>query len=153
MSIWIGVDPGSRSGAYAIITENGVTVKPWDNDVFCADMRNIAFDIESHKEKAIAVVEKVGAIHGQGLTSTWSFGKNAGFIEGCLSALRISFQLVPPKKWKSEYSLSSDKAKSIEVCHRLFPNVSLRRTDKCRTDDNNFAEAVLMAEYARRKYR
>lgn len=149
--IYVGVDPGSKSGAYCIMDESGIAVKAWDNDLFCTDMANIAYEIESHRDKAVAVVEKVGAIHGQGLTSTWNFGKNAGFIEGVLRAFKIPYQLVPPKKWKSEYSLSSDKSKSIEVCHRLFPGVSLKRTDKCRTEDNNFAEAILMAEYARRK--
>lgn len=148
--IWVGIDPGSRSGAYAIITDEGVTVKPWGNDEFSTDMANIAYQYESHKEKAIAVVEKVGAMPKQGLSSTWAFAKNAGFIEGVLSSQRIPYQLVPPRVWKKAFSLTSDKAKSVEVCHRLFPNVSLKRTERCRTDDNNFAEAILMAEYGRR---
>ena len=148
--IWIGVDPGSRSGAYAIITDDDVMVKPWDNNAFTSDMSNVAYAYEAHKEKAFAVVEKVGAFPGQGISSTWAFAENFGYIQGVLYAFEISFQLVPPRVWKKEFSLTSDKAKSIEVCHRLFPDVGLKRTKKSCKDDNNLAEAILMAEYARR---
>ena len=148
--IWIGVDPGSKSGAYAILTDDGVIVKPWDDYTFRTNMADIAYERKVNDEKIMVVVEKVGAIHGQGLTSTWNFAKNTGIIEGILLGLWIPYQLVPPRVWKKAYSLTSDKAKSIDVCHRLFPEVSLKRTDRCRTDDSNFAEAILLAEYGRR---
>ena len=88
---------------------------------------------------------------GQGVTSMFSFGKSAGFIEGVLQALRIPYQLIPPQKWKKEFGLNSSKQKSIDVCKKLFPNVSLRRTERCTTDHDGMAESLLMAEYARRK--
>ena len=91
-------------------------------------------------------------MHGQGVTSMFNFGKSAGFIEGVLRAYNIPFQLVPPKTWKKEFSLGSDKAQSIEVCKRLFPKVNLLRTDKCRKEHDGMAEALLMAEYGRRKF-
>lgn len=147
---WIGVDPGSRTGAYAIINDDSVVVKPWDDYTFRADMANTAYERESHGEKMLAVVEKVGAMPKQGLSSTWAFARNVGIIEGILIGLWIPYQLVPPRVWKKEFSLTSDKAKSVEVCHRLFPDVSLKRTEKSHKDDNNLAEALLMAEYARR---
>lgn len=146
--IYIGVDPGSKSGAYAVINDRLYTVQPWDDTQFIKDMRLVA----GSGDKAVALVEKVGAMPKQGVRSTWNFGKNAGYIEGALHALSIPFQLVPPGIWKKEFSLNSDKAKSIGVCHRLFPDVILKRTDKSRVDDNNLAEALLMAEYARRKF-
>lgn len=126
-------------------------VFPWDND----DFKNKMYSISEVQEQegAIAVVEKVGAMPKQGLSSTWVFAENFGYIQGVLHALSIQFQLVPPRVWKKAFSLTSDKAKSIEVCHRLFPNVNLKRTEKSRKDDNNLAEALLMAEYARRKMR
>ena len=99
-----------------------------------------------------ACVEKVGAMPGQGVTSMFNFGKNVGYIEGVLETLGIPYQLVPPQKWKKEFSLGSDKKQSIEVCKRLFPDISLRRTDKCRTDDDGMAEALLMALYAQRHF-
>lgn len=145
--IYIGIDPGKK-GALAAIDEGGEYVKTWDSLLFLEYCRNIY----RTGKKAVACVEKVGAMPGQGVTSMFNFGKNVGYIEGVLETLGISYQLVPPQKWKKEFSLGSDKKQSIEVCKRLFPDISLRRTDKCRTDDDGMAEALLMAEYARRKF-
>ena len=157
--IHIGIDPGSRTGAYAIMlpekTGRGMIVKPWDNDEFVHDIRDIATLVErtalsGENWKAKACVEKVGAMPKQGVSSTWVFAENYGYIQGVLHAFGIPFQLVPPRVWKKAYSLTSDKAKSIDVCHRLFPDISLKRSERCRTDDSNFAEAILIAEYGRR---
>ena len=145
--IYIGVDPG-KSGAFAAIDKDGqcAVAIPWDAQEF------IKFARASKHTTMTACVEKVGAMPGQGVTSMFNFGKNVGYIEGVLETLGIPYQLVPPQKWKKEFSLGSDKKQSIEVCKRLFPDISLRRTDKCRTDDDGMAEALLMAEYARRKF-
>jgi crossover junction endodeoxyribonuclease RuvC len=148
MTIWIGIDPGSRSGAYAVINDDACTVKLWDDVQFVKDMMLIA----ACEDKAFAVVEKVGAMPKQGLRSTWVFAENFGYIQGVLHAFSIPYQLVPPRVWKKEYSITSDKSQSIDVCRRLFPEVSLKRTERSRIDDNNFAEATLMAEYARRHF-
>ena len=81
----------------------------------------------------------------------FNFGKSAGYIEGVLSALGIPYQLVPPNKWKKEFSLiGKDKQASIETCRKLFPELDLKRTERCRTDSDGKAEATLLAEYARR---
>ena len=149
--VWVGVDPG-KNGGDAIIDEANVTVFPWDDQKFVDAMKIVTMMQEGGKPaKAIAAVEKVGAMPGQGVTSMFNFGKSAGFIEGVLTALGIPFQLVPPATWKREFSLiGKDKRASIEVCKRLFPGVSLRRTEKCKTDSDGMAEALLIAEYARR---
>lgn len=88
---------------------------------------------------------------GQGVTSMFSFGLNFGWIQGMLTAYGIPFELVRPQKWKKEYSITGDKNTSIAVCKRLFPDVSLLPTERCRKESDGMAEALLMAEYARRK--
>ena len=87
----------------------------------------------------------------QGVTSTFNFGENFGWIQGVLDSFGVSYELVRPQKWKREFSVTADKNSSIAVCKRLFPNVSLKRTERCTKDDDGLAEALLMAEYARRK--
>lgn len=142
---YIGIDPG-KMGGFAIIYGDGKFVcHPWDNETFIEELTLI------NDERCVACVERVGAMRGQGVTSMFSFGKSAGFIEGVLTALKIPYQLIMPRTWKAEFGLNSDKAKSIEVCKRLFPNARLLRTDKCRTEHDGMAESLLMAEYARRK--
>lgn len=144
--IYIGIDVGKKGG-FAIIGECGVTVCPWDDDKFA-----MAMGLEARNNECVACVEQVHAMPKQGVSSTFAFGKAAGFIEGVLTANRVPFQLVPPKKWKKEYSLGNDKNQSIAVCKKLFPNVSLLPTARCTKDSDGMAEALLMAEYARRHF-
>ena len=150
--IYIGVDPG-KNGGYAVIAENdgerSVYVYPWDDDFFVFEMTALV----GMKVGMKACVERVGAMRGQGVTSMFSFGKSAGYIEGVLRALGIPYQLVMPKRWKQDFTLNGkDKAASVAVCKRLFPEVSLRASSRCKKDSDGMAEALLMAEYARRHF-
>ena len=146
--IWIGIDPGAKGG-YAWIWDDTIRAMPWDDEFFVQDMKCLV----ATKERIMAAVEKVGAVHGNGIVSMFNFGKNAGYIEGVLSALGIPYQLIPPAKWKKEFSLiGKDKQASIITCRKLFPDLDLKRTERCRTDSDGKAEATLLAEYARRKF-
>lgn len=148
MREYIGIDPG-KSGAIAVITiyrdgHREVEVAAFSESGYLRILKN-------HSIQSVAVVEKVGAMPGQGVVSMFNFGHNLGFIEGVIQANDIPYQLVPPQTWKKEFSLNSDKQRSIEVCQKLFPDVSLLPTEKSRKPNDGMAEALLMAEYARRK--
>ena len=146
--IWIGIDPGAKGG-YAWIWDDTIRAMPWDDEFFVQDMKCLV----ATKERIVAAVEKVGAVHGNGIVSMFNFGKNAGYIEGVLTALGIPYQLVPPAKWKKEFSLiGKDKQASIMTCHKLFPDLDLRRTERCKTDSDGKAEATLLACFASRHF-
>ena len=81
----------------------------------------------------------------------FNFGMNCGWIQGVLDSLNIPYELVSPQKWKKEFGLASDKKASIRTAQRLFPGVSLKAGEKCRVENDGMAEALLIAEYARRK--
>ena len=143
--VYMGIDPG-KSGALAVIYSDGtVETVPFDAMQYSKKMAELKF------YSVKCCVEKVGAMPGQGVVSMFNFGHNFGVIEGLLKAYEIPYQLVPPQTWKKEFSLSSDKAKSIEVCQNLFPNANLLATDRSRKPNDGIAEAILMAEYARRR--
>lgn len=145
MRIYVGIDPG-KSGAIAVMYPNGdIVTGPFDSVAYVTLLGRLT------GASVVCCVEKVGAMPGQGVVSMFNFGHNLGFIEGVLQAYHIPYQLVPPQTWKKEFSLTSDKAKSIEVCQKLFPNVNLLATTRSRKPSDGIAEAVLMAEYARRK--
>ena len=153
--VYVGIDPGKNGGYAAIDTnnvDNSVDVAPWDDKGFAMFMCDLSRYTREKGDGMIAAVEKVGAMPGQGVTSMFNFGKSAGYIEGVLTALGIPYQLVMPKRWKQEFTLNGkDKAASIATCKRLFPDVKLRATDRCRKDSDGMAEALLIAEFARRK--
>ena len=141
---YIGIDPG-KGGALAVITEENALVFPFDRKSYV----NILGAMRGKQAKCC--LERVGAMPGQGVTSMFSFGENFGFIQGVLESNGIPYELVTPQKWKREFGVTGDKNSAVSVCRRLFPEVSLLRTPKSRKADDGMAEALLMAEYARRK--
>ena len=146
MKTYIGIDPG-KSGALALLTEDGqCTVVPFNESAYTAILK------AASGPSSVCCLEKVGAMPGQGVVSMFNFGHNLGYIEGLLQAFDIPYQLVPPQTWKKEFCVTSDKNTSIEVCRKLFPHVSLLPTARSRKPSDGMAEAMLMAEYARRRF-
>ena len=144
--VYIGIDPG-KNGGIAIIDSDGVIAFPFSEERLLIELDGIAQEYE-----CICYLEHVHAMPKQGVSSTFNFGMNFGFIQGVLKAYEIPYELVTPQKWKKEFSCTSDKNTSIEVCKRLFPNVNLKATDRCKKDHDGMAEALLIAEYGRRHY-
>lgn len=145
--IYIGIDPG-KSGAMAVLWMGNMVI-PFSEIAYKGVLLDIA---ESKGENEIrCCLERVNAMPKQGVSSMFHFGENYGFIQGLLTAYSIPYELVTPQKWKKEFGITGDKNSSVSVCRRLFPEVGLRRTERCRTDDDGMAEALLMAEYARRR--
>ena len=146
-TLFIGIDPGKKGGIACIDTECGIgyTVPYCDKELI--DLcRN-----EARKgQNVICCLEKVGAMPGQGVVSMFSFGQSVGYIKGVLEAFGIPYQEISPQKWKKEFGLNSDKAVSAEVCRKLFPDVDLLASPRCKKPHDGMAEALLMAEYARR---
>ena len=146
--IYIGVDPGKNGGIAKINTDTGfVKTVTFSEESLISELEGyFMFD----KSPLRCVLEKVNAMPGQGVVSMFNFGQNYGFIQGVLKAYKIPYELVTPQKWKKEFSCTSDKNTSIEVCKRLFPNVNLKATDRCKKDHDGMAEALLLACYAKR---
>lgn len=141
--IYMGIDPG-KDGAMALIMDNSVTIIPFDEQGYQIALENI------RGSEARCCLERVFGRQGWSANSTFAFGENFGFIRGLLQANGISYELVTPQKWKKVFG-ATDKNKAVTVCERLFPSVSLLRTPMCKKAHDGMAEALLMAEYARRK--
>lgn len=147
---FIGIDPGKSGGIANIDTESGICYTVPYSDKALIDM--CSFETFSGKtEHIMCCLEKVGARPGQGVVSMFNFGQSVGYIKGVLESFRIPYQEITPQKWKREFGLNSEKAASAEVCRKLFPDVSLLATERCKKPHDGMAEALLMAEYARRK--
>ena len=142
---YLGFDPG-KEGAMAVIGPHLIpSAHAFDRHVYVEKLADL-----KKQFNLFAVVEHVGAMPGQGVTSCFSFGESFGWIQGVLDAMQIPYELVRPQKWKKVFSCTSDKNTSIAVAERLFPEVDLRRTPLCRKPHDGKAEALLIAELARR---
>lgn len=151
--IFIGIDPGSKGGISIITTQNENIIT--QSHAYSDDMMKIiCSDCRKHYlvGNVFACVEQVHSMPRDGVKGAFSFGRNFGYILGVLEANKIPYQLVPPQKWKNEFSLDNDKQKSIDCAKRLFPNVSLLPTERCRKEHDGMAESLLIAEWGRRHY-
>lgn len=116
----------------------------------------------------VCVLEDVHAVFGSAAKATWEFGRLNGMLEALLTANRVPFVKVAPKKWQSimwegipiqqkpsstgKTMKTDTKVMSLHAAKRLFPDLDLRRTDRCKIADHNKVDALLIAEYCRRKF-
>lgn len=97
----------------------------------------------------IAGIEKVSAMPGQGVSSTFSFGDSFGVARGVCGALLIPVQYVVPATWKRAFGLiGAEKDASRGVAAALFPEADLRLKKH-----HNRADALLVAYFMFKNYR
>ncbi len=92
-----------------------------------------------------AIIEDVNAMPKQGVVSMFRFGYNAGILLGVLQTLDIEILRVKPSAWKSALGLSSNKADSLALACKTFPNY---KDYFQRAKDDGRAEAALLAHFA-----
>lgn len=149
MTLLIAVDPGA-SGAVAILKDRELV------DVF--DMPEheglvsgvlLAHRLEKHHAFSFATasaawIERVSAMPGQGVSSTFKFGRALGVVEGVLGAMRIPLHYVTPAKWKADAGLSKDKSASRRKACETWPEMA---EHFARVKDDGRAEAALIGLY------
>jgi crossover junction endodeoxyribonuclease RuvC len=91
-----------------------------------------------------AVVEQVGTMPGQGVTSMFSFGRSVGIVEGVLAAYCYPVTIVPPKLWQSACQMRVGKDGARARAMELFP--AYADLFKLKKHDGR-ADAALMAWY------
>lgn len=101
-------------------------------------------------------LEHLHAIYGASAKSTFSFGYINGAVEGSLAAHEFSYTKIRAKKWQKEMFEGIDRVKdtklnSIAAAKKLFPDFKLVLTERSKKANHNVSDALLLAEYARRK--
>ena len=146
--LFIGIDPG-KSGAIAAIDEEGrfvsvVKLKETEQDVWTWMLKELG--IGYGKPSHFAVLEKVGAMPRQGLSSTFKFGVSYGFCRGILTANRVRFEEVTPAKWQGALGCRTKGDKNItkSKAQQMHPDQKITHAN---------ADALLLAEYARRLFK
>jgi len=169
-----GCDPGA-SGGIALITDEGVRAIPTpldeDNQI---DLYRLTFWLSSQLGPdgveddgsvvdTVVYVENVHSMPGQGVASSFQFGRNLGKLEGVLGALHIKTKYVTPQAWKKKTLIADnvymgmdieDKAKrkviqkkaAITWAQQKFSTVNLI-PERCRVPSDGMAEALCIAYY------
>ena len=151
--IYIGIDPGA-SGGIAWLRDGTATLRKMPAseqdilDVLAAiwqDREDFApSEPMEVKHGLYAMLERVHAMPGQGVASTFKFGASFGALKMALTASRIPYDLVPPGVWQRAMGCLSkgDKRVTRNRAQQLFPGLKITHAT---------ADALLMAEYCRRK--
>ena len=153
MSFIIGIDPGA-AGAVAIL-ENGRLTQVFDMPVVEMTVggkakRRVAPELLASELRlynladTVAVVEQVGAMPGQGVTSMFAFGQAYGLVLGVLAGLWIPTTTVTPATWKKALKLNTGKDGARAKAAQLWP----AQADQFkRVKDDGRAEAALLAHW------
>lgn len=156
MNFLIGIDPGA-SGAVAILEKNGKLVHVFDMpsvEVMSGGKAKkrvspemLAAELKLYADQgATAVVEQVGAMPGQGVSSMFAFGESFGLAKGVLAGLGIPTSTVTPGKWKKAMGVNAGKDGSRAKAAQLWPS---QAGEFKRVKDDGRAEAALIAEWSR----
>ena len=142
--IYIGIDPGKSGGICFLMDDDIKTLKCPATTHDMAEELILSKDIR----KCTAVVEKVWSFPGQGVVSTFNFGYNYGLWIGILSALKITYKLVPPQKWMKHYgSMPKEKKDRKNYLKQLAQQM---HPDHKVTLYN--ADAILLAHYIKKTH-
>ncbi|MDD2657775.1 MAG: hypothetical protein PHD04_03920 [Candidatus Pacebacteria bacterium] len=138
MTVVVGIDPGINGGiAFHFQTGNIEAYKMPETE------RDISDLLESTGEDSpIVFLESVHSMPGQGVSSSFKFGRNYGLLRGIVIALHYPLHDVSPQKWQRALSCLSkgDKNVTKAKAQQLFPNLKIT---------HSIADAVLISYYGR----
>lgn len=152
----LGVDPGLSGALAAVSLSTGKLIAVYDMPVFSkkGSGKKMVNEINDQQlahligciSPTIAVIEQIGAMPGQGVTSMFRMGAAFGTIKGVLAGLSIPFTTVHPATWKKQMKLTKDKALSRQIASREWPDMA---KSFARVKDDGRAEAALLAKWLR----
>lgn len=141
----LGIDPGA-SGAIAFYFPDHPELIAAEDVPLAGgkiDAATLAARIRQMKPD-LGIIEQVGPMPKQGVSSTFNFGAAYGAVLGVIGALAIPSHLVTPPRWKKHFRLSADKEEARALALRLWP---ARAELFARKRDHGRAEAALLALY------
>lgn len=162
--IAVGIDPGLDGGLTALESRPGelhafVASEPMptlggSSGKRVLDIHGIKRFLAANKPDLV-VLEKVGAMPGQGVTSMFNFGYVAGLVEGVVFTLGLRVEFVQPQVWQRLVfkGIPRDNAKpSMIFCQRMFPSVDWRGSERSRTPHDGKTDSCCLAYYGLAQY-
>jgi crossover junction endodeoxyribonuclease RuvC len=139
-SCFLGIDPGMSGGIALMRSDDQQAPLLISMPETLADIRE-AFELVAPITR-FALIENVHSFPGQGVASTFKFGRIFGRLEAMLAAFNIPYDYVTPQKWQGALGCLSKGNKNITKikAQSLYP--SLKITHKT-------ADALLIASYCR----
>lgn len=139
---YVGIDPGQSGGIAVIFPDGNATA--WKMPETDKDIWEALTGWPAEAGEIFALIETVHAMPKQGVASTFKFGMGYGALRMALIASGIRHEGVRPQAWQKELGCltGGDKNVSKARAQQLFPSLKITHA---------LADALLIAEYARRK--
>lgn len=140
----LGIDPGASGALSFYFPSHPELIAAEDVPLVAGeiDAAQVARRIEQ-MAPTMAIIEQVGSMPKQGVSSTFKFGVAYGVVRGVVAALGVPTYLVTPSVWKKHYRLDADKEKARALAIRYWP--TSRHFE--RKKDHGRAEAALLARF------
>ena len=151
--VFVGIDNGYGTSSYGIIKKvDGKVVDIYAGRVNSRWLFAQLGNYQNCGEKLIVTIEKAWGFPKIATSAVFNYGLGYGKVLSVFEILDAPYNLVVPSVWKKHFGLTKDKTLSIAKIKELYPNVNLYFTNKCKKEDHNLAEALLIAEYGRKIY-
>ena len=149
--ITVSIDPG-LSGAIGFL-DSGEFLAVEDTPTILKGSGSVKYEVDAAGVRNlinstlggrpfIAVIERVNAMPGQGVSSVFSLGDSFGSSRAVLNLTASSLVYVAPRTWKKYFGLNSDKEAARALAIKIFPNAPLNLKKYA-----DRAEALLMARW------
>ena len=149
---YCGVDPG-LSGAIAFIRPDAAhpsnRLAVFDAPLVGGEFDGVAFaKLLAERQPDLVAIEHAFSRPGQGVSSTFKFGKTFGQALGVVQALGFPYELVSPAVWKKTFKITPNSPKDASrlVCKRLYPSADIPLMKH-----HGRADAILIAHFAWRR--
>lgn len=158
----LGVDPG-KHGALAALDHQGrilalhptPLIKGQRDTYDLAAIRELLLSYQAQGRLHVTV-ERMDAMPAKlgGSIANYHRGVSTGWA-WMLEGLKIPYELVPAREWQRAMHAGTQagdtKQRSILAAQRLFPSHNLKRSPLAKGPDDGLADALLIAEFGRRK--
>lgn len=149
-----GVDPGLKGGV-AVLDDRGniaaLHVMPVkDGEVDPCALASLLWLFWPSVD--VAAVERVHSMPGQGVASTFCFGRGFGAVLGVMGALNTPVEMPTPQRWKRDILgdrfSRDDKQGCMDWVAQRFPAAQVV-PPRCRVAHSGLTDALALAEWAR----
>ena len=154
----VGIDPG-MDGAIALVLNDKLievidmptferkigkkTTREINPHIVAAEIKGLV--LACAEAEPFIIIEKVHSMPGQGVASSFAFGRGVGIIEGVVAALGLPLGYSTPQQWKKRAGLvNQPKGASRQTATNLWPDFA----DEFRlVKHDGRADAALIARY------
>lgn len=157
--LYIGIDIGLNGGIAILYPDGHVEKAKMPVIGKIIDIPSLKHTI--NRRDAVVVFEDLGVIFGSSKATAFSMGYQVGLLEALCVAGNMPYHKVKAKMWQKEMfqgvpeltksGKRDTKGMALVACQRIFPAMDLTFTERAKKPHDGLVDALLIAEYAKRK--